>query len=68
MPIGTDLSGLPFEASGIVCGVAGKLVAEMEESSGLSYLSTARAGAVILSDEQAAQALAILKPVLDKPQ
>ena len=68
VPIFLDLSGLPFEASGIVCGVAGKLVAEMEESSGLSYLSTARAGAVIVSDEQAAQALAILKPVLDKPQ
>lgn len=67
VPIFLDLSSLPLEASGIVCGVAGKLVVGMEESSGLSYLSTARAGAVILSDEQAAQALAILKPVLDEP-
>lgn len=67
VPIFLDLSSVPFESSGIVCGVAGKLVTEMEESSGLSYLSTAQAGTVILSDEQAAQALAILKPELDKP-
>lgn len=67
VPIFLDLSSVPSESSGIVCGVAGKLVADMKESSGLSYLSTAQAGTVILSDEQAEQALAILRPVLDKP-
>ncbi|KAL2106894.1 hypothetical protein VUR80DRAFT_6063 [Thermomyces stellatus] len=67
VPIFLGLSNVPFEVSGIVCGVAGKLVTEMEKSCWLSYLSTAQAGTVILSDEQAAQALAILKPVLDKP-
>ncbi|SPO00980.1 uncharacterized protein DNG_03728 [Cephalotrichum gorgonifer] len=66
VPIFLDLSSLPFEASGIVCGIAGQLVADMKESSGLSYLSTARAGAVILPSEQAEQALGILRPVLDK--
>lgn len=67
MPIFLDLSGLSYEATGIVCGVAGKLVADMETqgSSELSYLSTARAGAVILSTEQAARALTILKPMLE---
>lgn len=67
VPIFLDLSTLPFEASGIVCGVAGKLAAEMGECEGLSYLSTARAGAVILSGEMAERALGILRPVLGEP-
>lgn len=67
VPIFLDLSGLPFEASGIVCGVAGKLAAEMGECEGLSYLSTARAGAVILSGGMAGRALGILRPVLGEP-
>lgn len=66
VPIFLDLDTLPFEATGIVSGVAGKLVQEMQmaESAELSYLSTARAGAVILSEEQAAKALVILKGAL----
>jgi hypothetical protein len=70
VPIFLDLSSLSYEATGIVCGVAGKLVADMESqgSSELSYLSTARAGAVILSTEQAVRALDILKPMLDKQE
>lgn len=65
-PIFLDLVSLPFEATGIVSGVAGRLVQEMQisESAELSYLSTARAGAVILSAEQSRRALEILTPLL----
>ncbi len=68
VPIFLDLVNLPFEATGIVSGVAGKLVQDMEmhESSELSYLSTARAGAVILPSEQSLRALDILRPLLVK--
>lgn len=63
VPIFLDLDNFPFEATGIVSGVAGRLVEEMRmgESSELSYLSTARAGAVILSDEQSVAALKVLR-------
>ncbi|KAK0626735.1 ACT domain-containing protein [Immersiella caudata] len=68
VPIFLDLDNLPFEATGIVSGVAGKLVqdVQMMESAELSYLSTARAGAVILSEEQSIKALAVLKSSLVK--
>ncbi|KAH0445090.1 hypothetical protein CcaCcLH18_00151 [Colletotrichum camelliae] len=67
-PIFLDLESLPLEATGIVCGVAGTLVQDMRtgDSAGLSYLSTARAGAVILSCEQSIRALEILEPKLFK--
>mgnify|MGYP005988592609 FL=1 len=65
VPIFLDLVSLPFEVTGIVCGVAGRLVQEMQmtESSELCYLSTARASAVILPEEQSARARAILNAV-----
>ncbi|KAI1131185.1 ACT domain-containing protein [Nemania abortiva] len=71
VPIFLDLVNLPLEATGIVSGVAGKLVEEMHMTetgvgSELSYLSTARAGAVILSNQQAMKALEVLKPLLEK--
>ncbi|KAJ8127551.1 hypothetical protein O1611_g6085 [Lasiodiplodia mahajangana] len=71
VPIFLDLVDLPLEATGIVSGVAGKLVEDMHMSetgvsSELSYLSTARAGAVILSNEQSMKALEVLKPLLEK--
>ncbi|PQE17912.1 ACT domain-domain-containing protein [Rutstroemia sp. NJR-2017a WRK4] len=73
VPIFLDLVDLPLESTGIVCGVAGKLVDEMgmndlESTFGaeLSYLSTARAGAVILSPEGSARALDTLQPLLDR--
>jgi hypothetical protein len=70
VPIFLDLVNLPFEATGIVSGVAGRLVQEMQisESAELSYLSTARAGAVILSAEQSRRALEILSPLLVKDE
>ncbi|KAI1433368.1 ACT domain-containing protein [Xylaria sp. CBS 124048] len=71
VPIFLDLACLPLEATGIVSGVAGKLVDEMRMietgvSAELSYLSTARAGAVILSHEQSMKALEVLQPLLEK--
>ncbi|KAK3904395.1 hypothetical protein C8A05DRAFT_13701 [Staphylotrichum tortipilum] len=62
VPIFLDLADLPFEATGIVSGVAGRLVREMRmgEGSELSYLATARSGAVVLSGEQAGVALGVL--------
>ncbi|KAK3378244.1 hypothetical protein B0H63DRAFT_241877 [Podospora didyma] len=70
VPIFLDLNNLPFEATGIVSGVAGKLVQEMQslESAELSYLSTARAGAVILAEELSVTALGILRPLLTKEE
>ncbi|KAL7937242.1 hypothetical protein V8C35DRAFT_295144 [Trichoderma chlorosporum] len=68
IPIFLDLGGLSSESTGIVCGVAGRLVkgTDMAESSELSYLSTARAGTVILSRVQSIRALEILTPLLTK--
>jgi len=74
VPIFLDLVDLPLESTGIVCGVAGKLVDEMrlrdtkEEEHGaeLSYLSTARAGAVILGCEGSVKALEALEPLFQK--
>ncbi|OTB11695.1 hypothetical protein K445DRAFT_67962 [Daldinia sp. EC12] len=71
VPIFLDLVNLPLEATGIVSGVAGKLISEMgmedtDISSELSYLSTAQAGAVILSSKQSMRALEVLKPLLSK--
>lgn len=70
IPIFLDLASLPTEVTGIVCGVAGRLVQDMQmtASSELSYLSTARAGAVILPDEQSARALEVLRPLLSKDE
>lgn len=76
VPIFLDLVDLPLESTGIVCGVAGKVVDDMRlheakagasstSGSELSYLSTARAGAVILSSEGSARALEALQPLLD---
>ncbi|KAJ6438419.1 serine/threonine protein kinase [Purpureocillium lavendulum] len=66
VPVFLDLVNLPSEVTGIVCGVAGRLVEDMHltETFELSYLSTARAGAVILTEEQSTRALAILEPLL----
>lgn len=67
-PIFLDLVDLPFEATGIVAGVAGKLVEEMQfvEYAELSYLSTAKTGAVILSSELAEKAMETFRPLLTK--
>ncbi|KZF20357.1 hypothetical protein L228DRAFT_263014 [Xylona heveae TC161] len=65
VPITLDLRGLPLEATGIVCGVASKLVGntahQLEEAIDMSYLSTTRAGTVFVGEEQLARALEALK-------
>ena len=66
VPIFLDLVNLPDEVTGIVCGVSGRLVDDMKETSELSYLSTARAGAVVLPEAQSARALHILRPLLQE--
>ncbi|KAK0739533.1 ACT domain-containing protein [Apiosordaria backusii] len=75
VPIFLDLSSLPIEATGIVSGVAGTLVKELnpdyplgnggqQEELELSFLSTARAGAVILGEAVSARAMGVLRAVL----
>lgn len=65
IPIMLDLSGLPEESAGIVCGVAGRLLDRMgngmREGFNMSYLSTARAGNVIVQDDEVEAALEALK-------
>lgn len=68
IPIVLDLRGLPVDSTGIVCGVAGRLVGGTSEREGyfnagaieMSYLSTARAGTVIVAEEDLARAVAAL--------
>lgn len=65
IPITLDLRDLPLESTGIVCGVAGRLV---EHTSGflntpveMSYLSTARAGTVMVSEDELDRTLGALR-------
>lgn len=76
VPIFLDLSDLPIESTGIVCGLASLLVRELSDPEDdkecvlteLSYLSTSRAGAVILSEEQSRKALGALLPMLEEKE
>ena len=88
VPITLDLGELPFEATGIVCGVAGKLCGgdlgggategrekgfwneegegagegEMESTKiEMSYLSTARAGTVVVNEVDLERAMRVLR-------
>jgi hypothetical protein len=64
VPITLDLQSLPLESTGIVCGVAGKLVGGPgAESAGwveMSYLSTAKAGAVMVEEQDLEKAIEAL--------
>lgn len=64
-PITLDLRDLPMESTGIVCGVAGRLVGEttgqLEDPVEMSYLSTARAGTVMVAEEELERALGALR-------
>lgn len=61
-----DLRKLPEESTGIVCGVAGRLLDRLGEDSGgeamfnMSYLSTARTGNVIVREDEVGEALEAL--------
>jgi ACT domain len=65
VPIMLDLRSLPTESTGIVCGVAGKLVESTRREIGgpveMSYLSTAKAGSVIVSEVDLDRAIAVLE-------
>jgi hypothetical protein len=67
IPIMLDLRELPLESTGIVCGVAGRLVgattsvSALENAVEMSYLSTARAGTVMVSEEELERALGALR-------
>jgi hypothetical protein len=64
-PITLDLRDLPVESTGIVCGVAGRLVGatagQLESPVEMSYLSTARAGTVMVVEEELDRALGALR-------
>ncbi|RYN34543.1 hypothetical protein AA0119_g12376 [Alternaria tenuissima] len=64
-PITLDLRDLPMESTGIVCGVAGRLVGEttgqLEDPVEMSYLSTARAGTVMVAEQELDRALDALR-------
>ncbi|KAI9676415.1 MAG: hypothetical protein M1817_000572 [Caeruleum heppii] len=68
IPITLDLRDLPLESTGIVCGVAEKLVnATSDQATGssvpveMSYLSTARAGTVMVAEEELQRTLDALQ-------
>ncbi|GAB7342743.1 hypothetical protein MBLNU457_g0889t1 [Dothideomycetes sp. NU457] len=65
VPIMLDLRGLPEESTGIVCGVAGRLIASMGGKLGggfnMSYLSTFRAGNVIVREDEVDEAMEALR-------
>ena len=77
VPITLDLGELPFEATGIVCGVAGRLCGGIsgggdddegpaEETDGnnkieMSYLSTTRAGTVMVNEADLERAIGLLR-------
>lgn len=65
VPIMLNLETLPMEATGIVCGVAGRMAEATQNGLGaieMSYLSTARTGTVLVEEadlEAAMQALGL---------
>lgn len=64
MAIVLDLRDLPDESAGIVCGVAGRLIDRMANHGppfNMSYLSTAKAGNVIVLQDEVEDALEALK-------
>ena len=64
IPITLDLRELPLEATGIVCGVASQLVggtaAQVLQAVEMSYLSTARAGTVMVEERELSRAMEAL--------
>ncbi|KAL7270633.1 hypothetical protein RUND412_006651 [Rhizina undulata] len=67
IPIVLDLRGLPVASTGIVCGVAGRLIGKGNrgildgpEPVEMSYLSTARAGTVMVAEEDIDRAIEAL--------
>ncbi|KAJ4373729.1 hypothetical protein N0V86_007872 [Didymella sp. IMI 355093] len=67
VPITLDLRGLPAESTGIVCGVAGRLLGGTSEGFQtpveMSYLSTALAGTVMVEEKELQRAMDALRGV-----
>jgi hypothetical protein len=65
IPIVLDLRPLPIESTGIVCGVAGRLVGGtklgLDNAVEMSYLSTAKSGTVTVSEAELERALNALR-------
>ncbi|TID22838.1 ACT domain-containing protein [Venturia nashicola] len=65
VPIILDLRMLPLESTGIICGVAGRLVGGTSmgflDAVEMSYLSTARAGTVMVAEPELDRALGALR-------
>lgn len=67
IPIMLDLRQLPVESTGIVCGVAGRLCGEhgsfldKTDPIDMSYLSTARAGTVMVAEDDIDRAMEALR-------
>ncbi|KAK6514080.1 hypothetical protein TWF506_008506 [Arthrobotrys conoides] len=67
IPIVLDLRDLPVESTGIVCGVAGRLCGdtggflERTDPVEMSYLSTARAGTVMVAEDNIDRAMLALQ-------
>lgn len=64
MAIVLDLRDLPDGSTGIVCGVAGRLIERMTDQGlpfNMSYLSTAKAGNVIVQQDEVEDALEALR-------
>ncbi|KAK4501689.1 hypothetical protein PRZ48_007498 [Zasmidium cellare] len=66
IPITLDLKDLPLESTGIVCGVSSRLTDGMRgrigrEMFNMSYLSTSRAGHVIVYEDELEGAIAALR-------
>jgi hypothetical protein len=65
IPIILDLRPLPLQSTGIVCGVAGRLVGATKHEIGgpvdMSYLSTAQAGCVIVESQDLVRAVEVLE-------
>ena len=63
IPITLDLEPLPFEATGIVCGIAGRLVGghSVVQAIEMSYLSTAKAGTVMVEESFLEHAMMALR-------
>lgn len=82
IPITLDLRELPMEATGIVCGVAGRLAqgtSSISEEGGagsprmktgeeleITFLSTARAGTVIVKASEIERAVEALQGAVEK--
>ena len=63
IPIILDLGRLPFEATGIVCGIASRLVGgqQLARAIEMSYLSTAKSGTVMVEEGDLENAVSALR-------